>query len=437
MRGHIFGEDRKASDENPRTQLEQKQVIHSRTKSFTTNITPSFALQDPCIHNLDRSSRFYLDYYNLRVAKLFILYDIAVAARHFANAGQSFDQVNDGLSPRFINANLDAFHFKQQAIKALSLSLSHPEPSQKDAIMPAILLLIFLDLLESGIEGWKYHLRGAEGLVNLSHSMLEPSDSKSINGNPGETVEETRRFITRQFSLVSTFGGALSGSKSSPEFCMNFDESRHHESIIRSFLGCPVFLLRAIRYFSNQRHVIKSLDMHDDLSIHEHVQNTLSMLELTANFDCLEWASNSVESSVSSAAELQKLSLLSQAYKTATILYGNRVLRAFKTSTGPIASDNEELVLRLLDVIESLQCDPALFKCLLWPTFIAGLECQTHSEQNLVIGFLKMLWNLTSCLNVINASKMVHDNWKRKNFDGNLASGESELYVIEQGWLLI
>lgn len=177
--------------------------------------------------------------------------------------------------------------------------------------------------------------------------------------------------------------------------------------------------------------------MHDDLSIHEHVQNTLSMLELTANFDCLEWASNSVESSVSSAAELQKLSLLSQAYKTATILYGKRVLRAFKTSTGPIASDNEELVLRLLDVIESLQCDPALFKCLLWPTFIAGLECQTHSEQNLVIGFLKMLWNLTSCLNVINASKMVHDNWKRKNFDGNLASGESELYVIEQGWLLI
>ncbi|KAI2735825.1 transcriptional regulator family: Fungal Specific TF [Penicillium roqueforti] len=269
MRGHIFGEDRKASDENPRTQLEQKQVIHSRTKSLTTNITPSFALQDPCIHNLDRSSRFYLDYYNLRVAKLFILYDIAVAARHFANAGQSFDQVNDGLSPRFINANLDAFHFKQQAIKALSLSLSHPEPSQKDAIMPAILLLIFLDLLESGIEGWKYHLRGAEGLVNLSHSMLEPSDSKSINGNPGETVEETRRFITRQFSLVSTFGGALSGSKSSPEFCMNFDESRHHESIIRSFLGCPVFLLRAIRYFSNQRHVIKSLDMHDDLSIHD------------------------------------------------------------------------------------------------------------------------------------------------------------------------
>ncbi|KAF9252791.1 transcriptional regulator family: Fungal Specific TF [Penicillium roqueforti] len=212
MRGHIFGEDRKASDENPRTQLEQKQVIHSRTKSLTTNITPSFALQDPCIHNLDRSSRFYLDYYNLRVAKLFILYDIAVAARHFANAGQSFDQVSDGLSPRFINANLDAFHFKQQAIKALSLSLSHPEPSQKDAIMPAILLLIFLDLLESGIEGWKYHLRGAEGLVNLSHSMLESSDSKSINGNPGETVEETRRFITRQFSLVSTFGGALSGT---------------------------------------------------------------------------------------------------------------------------------------------------------------------------------------------------------------------------------
>lgn len=303
--------------------------------------------------------------------------------------------------------------------------------------MSTILLLIFLDLLESGIEGWKYHLHGAEGLVNLSRSLLGPSTSEYVNNNPGETVRETRRFIARQFSLVSTFGGALSGSKSSPKFGISVDESMNQESIIRSFLGCPVFLLGAIRYFSNQRHLIETLDMHDDLSMHKHIQDTLTMLELTANFDCLEWASESVQSTVSSAVETRNLSLLSEAYRTATVLYGRRVLRAFKTSSGTIAVDNEELVLRLLDMIKSLECDPALFKCLLWPTFIAGLECQNHSEQQVVIGYLKMLWDLTCCLNVINASKMLHDHWKQKHFDSNLASGESESYLIEQGWLLI
>ncbi|KAJ9492738.1 hypothetical protein VN97_g540 [Penicillium thymicola] len=460
MRGHILGDDLKISGEHLPAQPERKKILRSRANSLTTNITPSFALQDPCMHSLDRSSRFYLDYYNIRITKLFILYDsesnpfrslltyamdnstlrkciIAVAARHFANTGQSFDQTDDALSPRFVNANLDALHFKKQTIKALLLSLSNLDHSQKDVIMSTILLLIFLDLLESGIEGWKYHLHGAQGLVNLSRSLLEPGASGYANSNPGETVQETRRFVARQLSLVSTFGGALSGSNSSTEFGINLDESRHQESIIRSFLGCPVFLLGAIRYFSNQRHAIETLNMHDDLSIHKHVRDTLTMLELTAKFDCLEWASNSVQSSVSSAGEIQKLSLLSEAYRTAAVLYGKRVLRAFKTSTRTIASDSEELMLRLLGVIESLKCDPALFKCLLWPTFITGLECQTHGEQQVVIGFLKMLWDLTFCLNVINASKIMRDHWKRRHLDGNLASEKSDFYVIEQGWLLI
>lgn len=161
---------------------------------------------------------------NIRIAQLYILYDcesnpfrtllayamnnlalqkciVAVAARHFANTGHSFDGTEDSLSPRFVNANLHALHFKKQTIKALSLSLSCPELSQKDTITSTILLLIFLDLLESGIDGWRYHLRGAEGLVRLSHSLLEPTASGSSNSDLGETVDETRHFMARQFSL--------------------------------------------------------------------------------------------------------------------------------------------------------------------------------------------------------------------------------------------
>ena len=163
----------------------------------------------------------------MRIAKLYILYDsennpfrnllthatessslrksiIAVAARHFANAGQSFDQVEDALSPRYVNANLDALHFKRQTIQALSSSLSNPEKSRKDETMATILLLIFLDLLESGVDGWKYHLRGAEGLLNLSHALLESGAGEDFSTNQSQAMDETSRFVARQFALYAS-----------------------------------------------------------------------------------------------------------------------------------------------------------------------------------------------------------------------------------------
>ncbi|EAW12029.1 uncharacterized protein ACLA_007890 [Aspergillus clavatus NRRL 1] len=466
MRGRGFdGEDPKASEKGSSTQRKRAYLLHSRAKLPRTTSPPPFALQDPCIRDLDRSSRFYLDYYNVCVAKLYIVYDsesnpfrsllawaandsilqkciIAVAARHFANTGQSFesfDQATDALSPRFVNANLDALYFKQQTIKALILSLTRLESFQKDELMATILLLIFLDILESGIGGWKHHLHGAEALVGLSRSLLGPGSTSHGDRSPGEMGEETKQFVARQLSLVSVsaIGGALSGSKSSPQLVVGIHERGHHESILRSFLGCPEFLLGAIRYFSSQRHEIGNPYLHDDSSIHEHVQNTLTMLELTVEFDCLEWASDLMQFKGASTVETQKLSSLAQAYKNATVLYGTRVFRALQTSTGVRAPPNKTLISQLLEVIGFLQCDEALFKCLLWPTFVAGLECQAHSQQQQVIGYLKRLWNVTCCLNVINASWILQDYWKRKHGDGNLATAHSEIHVLEQGWLLI
>lgn len=221
------------------------------------------------------------------------------------------------------------------------------------------------------------------------------------------------------------------------ELCTNFGESRHETSIIRSFLGCPEFILEAISYLSNQRHATESLNMKDDILAHEHIRDILTMLKLIADFDCFQWASDSMQSKIPSALEIQRLCLLSQAYRDAALLYGNRVLRAFKTSTGTIATENDKLVSQLLNVIESLVDDAALFKCLLWPTFIAGLGCQTHVEQNMVLINLQRLWSLTCCLNVINASKVLKEYWARKRIVGNLVADESELHVLEQGWLLI
>lgn len=95
---------------------------------------------------------------------------------------------------------MDALHFKRQTIGALSRQLTRPELGKKDATLATILLLIFLDLLESGIDGWDYHLQGAKGLVNLYQSLVAPRASGQSE-DPGETTQELRRFIDRQFSL--------------------------------------------------------------------------------------------------------------------------------------------------------------------------------------------------------------------------------------------
>lgn len=55
MRGQMLGGDIKAFDK-------QQQLSSPYTKSVVINVTPSFALKDPRIHDLDWSSRFYLDY---------------------------------------------------------------------------------------------------------------------------------------------------------------------------------------------------------------------------------------------------------------------------------------------------------------------------------------------------------------------------------------
>lgn len=112
-------------------------------------------------------------------------------------------------SPRFVNANMDALHFKKQTIESLNEALkdSKTSTSQHDTLTSTILLLIFLDILESGIEGWNFHLRGARGLVNFCSSIMDSGLSSIDEGNLQDSSvkidSDTRDFITRQFTLYA------------------------------------------------------------------------------------------------------------------------------------------------------------------------------------------------------------------------------------------
>ncbi|CEJ60855.1 hypothetical protein PMG11_09411 [Penicillium brasilianum] len=459
LRGHVF---RAPSDapEGPRaTGSDGKQVSLTSEKRLRILHTPSYAMQDPRIHHMDRLSKYYIDYYNQRICKLYILFDsesnpfrnlisfcledlalqksiVAIAARHFANTGRSFDTTDAAVPHRFVNANMDALLFKKQAIEALSSSLSDTGSRRTEATMATILLLIFLDLLESGIDGWNSHLQGARGLLILNESLVKYAPISDQKINAGDTVRDTRKFIMEQLLLIETLGNALSSPNIVSEAFVVDNGMKHQESMVRSFLGCPGFLLRAVQFFSDQRPLIAEFrstefrrNEHSNISI---VQDTLTMLDLTERFDCLEWAAD-LQRRTASSTEVTKLRMLSQAYKLAALLYGRRVLNALTEAT----SNNEKLVSQLLSLIETLQNDAVIFKCLLWPTFIAGLDCWTESQQVFVMKSLRALWDSTSCLNVIGASNILRDHWKREDLPEVLMQEISDINGLGRGWLLI
>ncbi|KAL4746814.1 hypothetical protein BDW72DRAFT_184051 [Aspergillus terricola var. indicus] len=448
MRGYVYKETPTDRDALLSTPLRPKQV---RRGSHKLQLT----LQDPRMQNLDPSSRYYIDYYSQRICRLYILHDsdsnpfrsllayaledapllksiTALAARHLANTGYSFDQSDkeDVVLPTspFTNTTLDALRFKTQAIMALRerLTRQHPEPAKTDTMMATILLLIFLELLESGLDGWDVHLKGARALARLYQSLRGKTYN---NGGSGEMEHETSTFIARQFFLIETLGASLSQSNS---FCKDFGStscilSQGQESIVRSFLGCPDIILRSIQFFSSQRQLAAELTHNA-----AHVQDTLAMLEVTENFNTLEWASGfqHQQSSPSSpyTAEMENLYMLGEAYKIAALLYGRHVLGSESATV-----ESKELVLQLLGLIDALKAQDALFKCLLWPTFIAGLHCLQRDQQGLVHDYLKRIWDLTACLNVISASNILENYWERARFSGT----QSYRVGLDRRWLLI
>ncbi|KAM3500138.1 hypothetical protein MY11210_009544 [Beauveria gryllotalpidicola] len=453
MRGKVFGGVAGVADEAhclTGAQPRRNRVWTDFMKRAAVERSPSLSLQDPRMASLDRQSRFYIDYYNKRVCKLYILYDsdsnpfrtllayasedatlqtsiISLAARHYANTGLFFDAADAHRSPRFAKAQLDALRCKGQAIKALSESMSRPSTRNKDATMATILLLIFLDILESGMDGWSFHIRGVKLLYQ---STAQSSSHGNDEMDRGEAALELRSFIFRQLSLIETLGATFSDSTSLTEYYMASQSTSHKDSIVRSFLGCPEFFLRAIWFLSNQRVVLIESRRHDGAAMSGHVQDTIAMLKLADGFDCFAWASSYQQPGAPSPAKSNQLSMLAQAYKCATLLYGRQAL-------GAETWGNDQLLSQLLDLVEFLQHDATLFKCLLWPIFIAGLASKDHRQQDAVTESLRRLWDSTNCLNVIGASKILRNFWKRNKQAGDQMQAMSKLEGLAHGWLLI
>ncbi|KAB8225518.1 C6 transcription factor (Acr-2) [Aspergillus novoparasiticus] len=410
---------------------------------------------DPYASNLDKVSKYYIYYYSKCVCKLFVMYDsksnplrnlmpaalsnsvlltsiIALSARHMANGDQSFYELGTSTLPALTDAHHNALWFKYKAIQSLSHALNDGNSYKQDALVASAFLLIFLDLLESGSDKWNIHLEGVKKLITQIQPSMESQSGAELG--LGETVEGMRNFIIRQIYLIDTLGATYTRPRllsSAPS--LQQPTTPLHMRLDQSYLGCPEFLLDALRSFSICRDLLAGSHPRDE-GLQSYIENVSTVLDLTQSFDCRAWALDLAKENIHSTYDTNMLSNLAEAYKAGALIYGSRVLDALTGDTTLL----DDLVCELITIIEAMRCDEALFKCILWPMFVAGLESRQQDQRDFMIGCLEKFWFETKCINVVNAACILRRFWKMEDTQQTLSS--QWIFNIGQlgrDWLLI
>ncbi|RAL08814.1 Zn(II)2Cys6 transcription factor [Aspergillus homomorphus CBS 101889] len=423
-------------------------VVHGHTMPLELG-EPSFSCLDP-------TSRYYLSYYDDCICSLFIVYDgnnnpfrkllslalndstllkaaLALAARHRANLGHSFQRYDEETPPTPLTVHQDALGYKHRAIREISIALDDPTLCARDSTVASVFLLIFLDLLESGSDRWNFHLEGAKKLI--SFSQQQTGAFSEIGQEPGQTVKLIREFINSQIYLIETLGATFVR----PNLLTDSDPldsarvvSRVAETVEQSFLGCPDYLLIAIRCLSLSRDSIHDLSNPEMVEYHQY--NVTSVLQSIEEFDCFAWAINLPQPNQAAANTVGDLCMLAASYKLGAQIYGQRILDTLSQTDTSMG----ELLKELMQSIHSLCASDNLLKCALWPICIAGLECELPGERYFLIQSLEQFWEKTKCVNVINAAKILQSYWQRNGHQPAIPSA----WIVDIGlsgrdWLLI
>lgn len=199
------------------------------------------------------------------------------------------------------------------------------------------------------------------------------------------------------------------------------------KSVEQSYLGCPEYLLDVLRSFSFYRDILANPEPVDEFILYSYIQQISSVLDSTYNFNCYAWASSLPQHPSNQA--ISRLYTLAQAYKIGSLIYGRRVLDALSGNTTP----QDNLVSELIYIINKLKDDQDLFKCVLWPIFVAGLEARYQTQRNSVITCLDKLWFETECLNVVNTGNILRNFWQQDC----QASRIFNIGQLGRDWLLI
>ncbi|KLJ11191.1 hypothetical protein EMPG_13522 [Blastomyces silverae] len=451
-------------------------------------------LIDPLFQGLDKISRYYLTYFDRKFCKLMVLIEVphknpyrrliqmvnvssgvcaamaAIGACHHLHVLHYSDQraldnhylkskgrsLEDGEqfarspNPKVRVAYQHLLLLKHRTLCQLEQNLSNPKTRGEDASIATALLLMVLDMVESGRGTWKLHVEGAKRLLQSRFSPLgEKDDEDGPSRVPCAAYDSFNMFLAGSCMTFDIMGSTLtpSGSWSEPASSQLITSPNLLSDTEKEvWLGCPGSLLRIILYISSLRHAGSSSQ-----TLAPKVDLSTILSQINA-FDPERWTREiyhsmyagteyplpdhhfSKESSYwrppvlgspepaesnSPLSDSDALFHLASAYKITITLYAIRILLHPSPEECTFFAEQVTTVLTHISLIPP---SSELFKSILWPTFIAGAECRCPEQRAWFRDKLDHMWRQCWTVNIREAMRVLDAIWRREDqHDGDWA----------------
>ncbi|KAI0147845.1 fungal-specific transcription factor domain-containing protein [Hypoxylon sp. NC0597] len=249
----------------------------------------------------------------------------------------------------------DAIAHSSLSMSALRVALANASDSL-DALLATVLILIWLDVVDSGKMAWKHHLEGLKVLISLQRA--------SQKGTTG-----LRAFFVETFAILSLIGSTFDSNLL--QLLDIFPQSELDEILekteLHSWTGCPSNLLSTLRVFN-----VSALS-----SDHPSLQEIHQWVAQLRQFDTTSWAVKCPRS-----ASVHIRYSLGEAWKGAIEIYGRRVLGGRCSDIWDVPNDLVETALSHLMQIDHRDTH---FKGTVWPAFVVGAEAQTMQQREAIL----------------------------------------------------
>ncbi|KAF5567028.1 fungal transcriptional regulatory [Fusarium napiforme] len=448
-------------------QAPRARVLSKRPPSFTSSeLSSPRSLTDPLLQDLDWRSRRYLDYFATDVCKDFVLYDtpkhnpfrqlipmthhqpmllqaiIASSALHMSNASQlppsassilktpasienspdSVGCLSIGRTTSYPEAFHDALRSKQQALWLLNSAIGNMASADVDAILAAVLLLIGLELIDSGRDSLTYHINGARMIIQ---KLIASGSAKGTSFSP------LRSWLVSNCLVYDLLGSSFANSNlphggelSVTTMSLLQDAEGNHCS---SFPAALLSLIQAGAQLLNHKHVYTLRDTSTNPGQHDALQ----LLHAAKSFDPAAWATNLQPRSP--ADDLLHRTMVACAHRTAVCVYLSRIILAIWPVT-VLQDDLQILAAEIIAHLSHLHPGDALFTATAWPAFIAGLETCDTTDRAWVERRFQELWKVEPWGFTREALGALRTIWAGRKKEALLTSSDEDFFKGEENW---
>ncbi|KAF9893091.1 hypothetical protein FE257_012502 [Aspergillus nanangensis] len=330
---------------------------------------------------------------------------------------------------------------KQRALHQLAQDIGDPILRNDTRTLASIMVLALMDAIESGGGAWIHHLEGARKLLTIRQREQTPSQASGM-------IDWLDTFAIDGCLLMQLMGSTLArpGSLSTPFYSSDMGTEVLRRLEKTSWVGCPAYLLEVIfvvhcwcsgsdstMNFSSAYLPEGSNPLQSPVAFLQHIQafNPVAWAEEMQDFFFLEDTSMRIA--------------LATAHRAAVYLYTSRVLSRPRPGTAVavglgIPADHAEVTKLLIREIAFIPNTDIHFKCLIWPTFIAGAESRDPAGRPFLLQTLGDLYYDVTSVNVRNAAWVLSLMWrkrdaKRQNASGGSSTSHTEVSESSSPWL--